>query len=160
MVLRRIKKIRPLWNLAYEKEEIKRFLSREYGWQWYGGHHLENRITTFYHTYFLPRRFGYDGRLNGFSALIRSGQMDREEGLALISQPPDYDPELVEVVKKRLGISDEEFERWMTQPKRTYREFDNYKKLFERMRPFFGLMARMDLIPMSFYIKYTSKSDI
>jgi len=44
MLFNRIKKIRPLWYLDYNKEDTKKMLSKDYGWQWYGGHHLENRI--------------------------------------------------------------------------------------------------------------------
>ena len=160
MILRRIKKIRPLWNLTYNKSEVKKFLSNELDWKYYGGHHLENRITTFYHTYFMPRRFQVDERLVEYSALIRSGQMPREEGIKKLCEPPDYDPELVVMVKKRLGFTDNEFEHYMTMPKKSFRDFKTYKPLFEKMRPFFWLMAKMDLIPMSFYIKYTSKNNI
>jgi N-acetyl sugar amidotransferase len=158
--LRKIKKIRPLYFIDYHKESVKSILARDFGWQWYGGHHLENRFTAFYHTYFLPQRFGIDQRLNGYSALVRSGQMSREEGMVLMSQPPQHDEEIVELVKKRLGFSDAEFDRLMNLPRRTFREFKTYKRTFERMRPFFALLARMDLVPQSFYIKYTSKNNI
>ena len=160
MVLRRIKKIRPLWYIDYPKEEVKAFLTNEFGWKWYGGHHLENRFTCFYHSYFLPRRFGIDQRLNGYSALVRSGQLTRKEGLARMNEPPPLEADLVDLVKKRLGFSDETFERLMTQPKKTFRAFKTYKRTFERLRPFFWLLAEMDLIPKSFYIKYTSKNNI
>lgn len=160
MIVNRIKKIRPLWYMNYNKHEVKQLLSNNLGWKYYGGHHLENRITTFYHTYFMPRRFGLDERLIEYSALTRSGQMLREDGLKAIQTPPDFDTELVAMVKKRLGFSDDEFEHYMTMPKRTYKEFKTYKPLFEKMRPFFWLMAKWDLIPMSFYIKYTSKNNI
>ena len=150
-----IRKIRPLYYIDYQKEKVKEFLTRELGWQWYGGHHLENRFSAFYHSYFYPRRWGYDGRLWGTAALVRSGQLTRDEGLAEIAQPQTYDPDLVELVKKRLGYSDEEFERLMTMPKHTYREFKTYKKTFERLRPLFYLLYRMNRVPKSFYIKYT-----
>jgi N-acetyl sugar amidotransferase len=151
----RIKKIRPLYYMDYDKEAAKKMLAREYGWQWYGGHHLENRYTAFYHSYFMPRRWGIDQRANGFSALVRSGQMSRDEALAEMAEPPHLEDEIVELLKKRLGFSDAEFERVMTLPKRTYREFRTYKQTFERMRPFFYLMYKMDLVPKSFYMKYT-----
>ena len=160
MLISRVKKIRPLYWVDYRKEETKKFLSDEFGWQWYSGHHLENRFTAFYHTYFLPKRFHIDGRLLGYSALIRSGQMSREEGLRLIAEPPQCDPEIIEMVRKRLGFTDAEFERVMTQPAHTYREFKTYKPTFERLRPFFWLMYRMDLVHKSFYIKYTSRTNI
>ncbi len=157
MLVKRIRKVRPLWNLEYDKEEVKKFLTNELGWQWYGGHHLENRFTAFYYSYYLPRRLNVDQRANGYSALIRSGQMTREEGLVQMREPPPIDPEVVEMVKKRLGFSDSEFERLMSLPPRYFWEFKTYKQTFERLRPFFWLMARMDLVPKSFYVKYTSK---
>lgn len=160
MLFTRVKKIRPLYYIDYQKEATKTFLSEELGWKWYGGHHLENRFTAFYHTYFLPRRFGIDQRANGYAALVRSGQMSREEGMALLQKPPSYDSELVEMVKKRLGFSDDEFEHLMIQPFKTFRDFKTYKRTFERMRPFFWLMYKMDLVPKSFYLKYTSKDGI
>jgi len=160
MILNRIKKIRPLWYIDYQKEKVKEFLANEFGWKWYGGHHLENRFTHFAVTYFYPRRFGIDIRLLGCSALIRSKQLSREEGLNLILQPPSFDPELIQLFKKRLNLTDDEFEYYMTRPIRSYKDFKTYKPLFEKFRPFFWLMAKMDLIPMSFYLKYTSKNNI
>lgn len=159
MIVNRIKKIRPLWYLDHNKEETKKFLSENFGWKWYGGHHLENRFTAFYHSYILPRRWGIDKRKNGYSALIRSRQMTQTEALELLKQPHYLEPGIVEFVKKRLGFSDDEFEVLMNLPKRSYREFETYKKTFEKMRPFFWLMYKLDRVPKSFYVKYTSKSD-
>jgi N-acetyl sugar amidotransferase len=158
MVVRGIRKIRPLYWLDYHKAQAMEVLTSKLGWEWYGGHHLENRITAFYHTYFVPRRFGMDTRLLGHSALVRSGQLSREEGLRVIETPRTYDPALVTMVKKRLGFSDDEFERLMTMPKHTHREFDTYEETFKRLRPFFWLMYRMDRIPKSFYMKFAAPS--
>ena len=160
MLWNRVKKIRPLYYVDYQKEETKEFLSSRFGWQWYGGHHLENRFTSFYHRHFLPTRFKIDTRSLGFSALIRSNQMSRSEGLRLMSEPPGCDPEIIEMVKKRLRFSDVEYERVMTQPRRSFRDFKTYKKTFERLRGFFWIMYKLDLVPKSFYIKYTSASNI
>jgi N-acetyl sugar amidotransferase len=151
-----IKKIRPLYYMDYHKEATKELLARELGWQWYGGHHLENRFTAFFHSYFFPQRWGYDGRLLGEAALVRSGQITREQALAHIAEPQLFDRELIELVKKRLGYTDEEFERLMNLPKRTYREFKTYKKTFERLRPLFYLLYKMDRVPKSFYMKFTA----
>jgi N-acetyl sugar amidotransferase len=152
-----IKKVRPLYFMDYDKEAAKKLLAEKYGWQWYGGHHLENRFTAFYHSHFLPTRWGIDFRIAGYSAYCRNGWMTREEALRLMDEPPHIEAGLVEFVKKRLGFSDEEFERLMTLPKKNYTDYVTYKKTFERMRPFFWLMYKMDLIPKSFYIKYTAK---
>jgi N-acetyl sugar amidotransferase len=152
-----IKKIRPLYYMDYDKEAAKKLLTEKYGWQWYGGHHLENRFTAFYHSYFLPTRWNIDFRIAGYSAYCRNSWMTRKDALRLMNEPPHIEAGLVEFVKKRLGFSEDEFERLMTMPQKTYKDYVTYKKIFERMRPFFWLMYRMDLIPKSFYMKYTVK---
>jgi hypothetical protein len=156
MVVRGIQKIRPLYWVDYHKQDAMDLLTTKLGWQWYGGHHLENRFTAFYHSYFMPRRFAIDTRLLGYSALIRSGQMTRAEGLSAINEPRTFDAGLVEMVQKRLGLSDEAFEQLMTMPHHTYREFDTYEATFRRLRWFFWLMYKLNRIPKSFYIKFAA----
>lgn len=158
MVFGRIKKVRPLYFMDYDKEAAKKLLAEKYDWRWYGGHHLENRFTAFYHSYFLPRRWGIDFRIAGYAAYCRNGWMSREEGLRLMQEEPYMESDLLEYVIKRLGFSNEEFEALMNLPKKTFRDYKTYKRTFERMRPFFWLMYRMDLVPKSFYMKYTARA--
>jgi N-acetyl sugar amidotransferase len=160
ITIKRIKKIRPLWYLKYSKEEAKEFLKNKFGWEYYGGHHLENRMTAFHHSYYTPRKFGIDQRCNSISASVRSGKISRDEGLKLYEQPPYLEPELLEYFKKRMGFSDDTFERIMNLPPKTFRDFRTYKKTFERMRPFFWIMYKLNLVPKSFYIKFTSSKEI
>lgn len=159
-LMNRMKKVRPLYWMDYNKAQAKDYLQKEFGWTWYGGHHLENRFTAFLHSYYAPRRFGLDTRVVGDSALIRSGQISREQGLAMLQEPFHYDDEVTDIVKRRLEFSDEEFEALMQEPRRTWRDFKTYKPRFERLRPMFYLMAKAQLVPMSFYLKYTSKECI
>ena len=157
--VKRIRKIRPLYYIDYHKEPAKALLERELGWKWYGGHHLENRFTAFYHSYFIPRRWALDFRVLGYAGLTRAGQMTRDEGLALLSQPPYLEPDLLQYVKKRLGYSDADFERVMTLPKRTFRDYETYKKTFERLKPLFRVLAERDLVPKTFYLKFTEPDE-
>jgi N-acetyl sugar amidotransferase len=155
MIFGRYKKVRPLYYMNYDKEKAKELLAAEYGWKWYGGHHLENRFTAFFHSYFLPTRWGIDFRIAGYSAYCRSGAMAREEALDLMSQPPHMEDGLLDYVKTRLGYSDSEFDVLMNLPKKAFTDYPTNKRRFEQLRPFFWIMYRMDLIPKSFYIKYT-----
>ncbi len=155
MLFSRIKKVRPLYYMDYDKEAAKKLLTEKYGWQWYGGHHLENRFTAFFHSYFLPVRWGIDFRIAGYSAYCRNAWMTREEALRLMQEPPHIEPDLVDFVKKRLGFSDAEFAALMNLPKKTYKDYKTYKQTFERLRPFFWLMYKLELVPKSFYMKYT-----
>jgi len=150
----RIRKIRPFWYLDYSKEDARAFLEKEYGWSYYGGHHLENRMTAFYHGIYMPQKFGSDLRNNTLSALARTGKMSREAAWAEYNTPPAVEPELLEYFKKRLELTDAEYERIMSTPPRSWHEFPTYKKRFERMRPIFAALAKANLVPMSFYLKY------
>jgi len=157
--VKHIRKIRPLYYLDFHKEEAKSLLTKELGWKWYGGHHLENRFTAFYHSYFIPRRWGADFRVLGYAGLVRCGQMSREEGLARLAEPPYLEPDLLIYVKKRLGYSDSEFERVMTLPKRSYRDYETYRKTFQRLKPLFKVLADRDLVPKTFYLKFTQPDE-
>ena len=53
-----IKRIRPLYYVDYIKKDAMTLLSNEFGWEWYGGHHLENQFCAFAHTYFFQRDMG------------------------------------------------------------------------------------------------------
>lgn len=153
-IAKRLVKIRPLYYLDYQKEPTKEMLAREFDWQWYGGHHLENRFTAFFHTYFWPRRWGIDGRLLGHCALVWSGQMQRAQAAQELDRSPVYDPRLVEYVRTRLGYTVAQWEEIMTLPKRTYSDYPNYKATFERLRPLFWMLYKMHRVPKSFYLKY------
>lgn len=153
-IVTKIQRIRPLYYLNYNKEETKLFLKEKFDWEWYGGHHLENRFTAFYHSYFLPKRFQIDCRILGYAALVRSGQLDKEEALSKMSDEPPYEQEIIGLVKKRLGYSDERFDEVMNFPKRQWNEFENYKKTFERLKPIFKLLLKFNRIPESFYLKF------
>jgi hypothetical protein len=153
--VRNIRRIRPLYYMDYEKDDAKRFLSENLGWQWYGGHHLENRWAAFVHTFYWQARYGIDGRLLGHAALVRSGQLDREAALAELATPRPVMDDVVELAKKRLNFTDEEFEAIMTGPKRSYNEYTTYKRTFERLRPLFWVLYKADRVPKSFYTKFT-----
>lgn len=150
----RQKFVRPLWYIDYSKPMARKLLEEKAGWTYYGGHHLENRSTSFLHTIYNPQKFNIDNRNWSLSAEARTGVISRERALGIYNTPIAPDPELLEYVKKRLSLSDQEFNEIINGPKRSFRDFKTYKKLFERLRPMFALLADAELIPRSFYIKY------
>jgi hypothetical protein len=151
----KIQKIRPYWYIKYDKETARKFLEKEFDWQYYGGHHLENRATAFEHAYLYPKRFNYDSRNNSLSALVRSKLMSREDALKEYYEDETLlEPELLQYVKKRLKLTDEEFDALMNAPKKTFMDYKTYKKRFEKFRPLFKILADANLVPKSFYLKY------
>jgi hypothetical protein len=159
VLVKRIKKIRPLWYINYDKATARRFLEDHFGWEYYGGHHLENRLTAFLHTVYNPQKFGIDNRNWSLAAAARHNHMLRQEALDAYNIPVEPDKELVLYFQKRLSLTNEVYESVMRGEKKNYKDFKTYKKRFETLRPVFYLLAKANLVPMSFYIKYTSKTE-
>lgn len=150
----RIRKIRPFWYMSYSKENAREFLEREYGWEYYGGHHLENRMTAFFHGIYAPQKFDTDFRNNTLAALVRNGVKGRREAWEEYSQPPVVEHELEEYFRKRLDLSESEYRRVMNEPPNSWQEYPTYKRRFERLRPLFAMLCKAELVPKSFYLKY------
>jgi N-acetyl sugar amidotransferase len=137
--------------LPYEKERIKKVIMDELDWKDYGGKHYESIFTRFYQGYILPVKFGIDKRKAHLSNLIFSGQISKETALAVLKEPI-YEPNQLrtdyEFVLKKLGLSEQEFEEIMKQPRREHIEFDYEKKFFDkypylrRFRPIWHKLKR------------------
>ncbi len=158
-IFKRIKKIRPLWYINYSKEEARKYLEQKFGWEYYGGHHLENRLSAFAYAVYKPKKFGIDDRNWSLAAAARNGLLNRDEALKIYTEPIPDTRELEEYFIKRIGLTTQEYAAVMTGTKKTYKDFKTYKKRFETLRPLFYIMARAGLVPLSFYIKYTSKTE-
>ncbi len=155
----KIKKFRPLYYLDYDKEANKKMLSEKYGWQWYGGHHMENRSAYFVNNYYLPKKFGIDLRYSEFSALIRAGQMSRSEALIKIKEDKPFDNDILVEIKKRTNFSEQEWDEIMSAPPSHYSEHETYKKTFEEMQPFFYDLYKKGYVTKSFYYKFCVLKD-
>ena len=153
-IFHQIKFIRPLWYLKYSKREAQTFLAKQFGWRYYGGHHLENRMTAFYHSVYLPQKFGGDMRNNTLAAQVRNGTRSRADAWTEYNTPPYVEEELVSYFKKRLDLSDQQYAQVMQAPPRNWTDYPTYKKRFEHLRPLFHALAKANLVPMSFYLKY------
>ena len=150
----KIKKFRPLYYLDYDKEENKKMLMKEYGWQWYGGHHMENRTAYFVNNYYLPKKFKIDLRYSEFSALVRAGMMNRNEALMKIKEEKPFDTDILDEIKKRCKISDTEWSEIMNAKPSHFTEHETYKKTFEEKREFFYDLYQRGYVTKSFYEKF------
>lgn len=127
----------PLNLVHYNKPEALALLVEQYGWRKYNTKHGESIITRFYQNYILPTKFGIDKRRAHFSSLICSGQMSRDEALAMIAVPPYTQTELEEdldYVTKKLGFSREEFDVLMRDTPHAHLDYPSEFRLFLLLR--------------------------
>lgn len=131
--VKKIKLIRPLDFVPYNKDEAMQLLVDTFGYQKYPQKHFESRFTRFYESYWLPKKFGYDTRKVQYSSLILTNQMTREEALNKLKFPA-YDPETIhqdfEYVATKLGISEEELQSYMDAPNKTYKDYKSQETIY------------------------------
>lgn len=129
-----IKTVYPLNLIRYDKGEAKRFLLDNMGWKDYGGKHHESRITAYWQSYVMPKKYNMDYRRATLSAQIVHGQITRAAALEELSTSP-FDLEKItrdrEFIAKKFRISLGELEEYETMPPKTYKDFPNDCKKIE-----------------------------
>ncbi len=106
--------------LDYNKVACMDELSRRVGFRPYPYKHYESVFTRFYQGSILPRKFGVDKRRVHLSALVCTGQMERDAALALLAASPYPDPALEAADRafflKKLGFGEKEFDDYLAAP--------------------------------------------
>lgn len=140
---KKIKSFYPLNYVPYDKDKARVFLMENYDWEYYGGKHHESKITAFWQSYAMPVKYNMDYRKATYSSQICSNQLTRDEALERLNELPYKEAELEndkKFIAKKFGISLEEFEKYLSMPPKTYKDFPNQKKMIER---FYGLYRKM-----------------
>ena len=144
-----VKKVQfiPILNyIPYNKKDAKELIARELGWKDYGPKHFESIYTRFFQAYILPTKFGFDKRRAHLSTLICSGQITREEALEEMKRNPYPDENMLkddkDYVIKKLGLTEEELEKIMSQPIKMYKDYPNNEFLYNKFNSFIKLAKK------------------
>jgi N-acetyl sugar amidotransferase len=136
LIVRGIRWVPILNYIDYVKADAKRLLIDELGWRDYGGKHHESVFTRFFHSDYLPLKFGYDMRKTYLSSEICSGQLTREAALQILSAPPVEEDMLKsdrEYVLKKLGMTEIEYLSILAAPNKTHADYPNNEALWSAM---------------------------
>ncbi len=128
----------PILNyITYIKADAKRKIIDELGWRDYGGKHYESVFTRFYQGYILPEKFHVDKRKAHLSNLIFSGQITKEEALKELAQPA-YPAGLLqsdmELVIKKLGFTQQEFDEYIKAPPVPHNRYEMGISIFDEYK--------------------------
>lgn len=119
--------------IDYNKVAAQKIITKELGWRDYGGKHHESIFTRFYQSYVLPVKFHVDKRKAHLSTLICSGQLTKQEAMAELQQPI-CDPQLLNddkaFVLKKLGFTEDEFNKIMYEPQVPHKLYPNYAEKY------------------------------
>jgi len=133
--VRKIREVRLLDYVPYNKKDAEALLSKRYGWKSYGLKHYESVLTRFFQGYYLPTKFGFDKRKTHLSSLVLSGQISREEAVEELGKPPyPSEAQLQEdkaYIAEKLGLSLSNWEEILALPSRRHEDFPSSRALFE-----------------------------
>ncbi|MBD8239830.1 N-acetyl sugar amidotransferase [Pseudomonas fluorescens] len=153
-LFRKMRTVRPLNFMPYDKELALEELKRTVGYKPYARKHGESQFTKLFQNYYLPVKFGYDKRRPHFASLIVSGQMTREAALEKLNEPL-YDAEQLELdisyFCKKLRISRAEFEGFMNAPIHHYTDFPNWEGRYRVLKWLQSFVARVTGKRLSVY---------
>ena len=152
-----IRDVRILEYMDYNKKEVDQVLKAKLDWEYYGGHHHENVYTKFFQSFYLPVKFNIDKRKIELSALVRSGQIRREDALNEIATSSyKYDPSVVDYARNKLGLSEVEFKEIMDSPVKSHDDYPTYLYLIRALKWPIKLATRLHILPHILYLKYAS----
>jgi len=153
-VLRGIKFVTPYYHYRYRLDEIEPVITGKLGWEAPGAKYFDDLYQSL--IYYVNRvKFGIDKRRMTYSALIRSGQMERATAVEEMKRPSEVeDPKVIDLCIKRLGMTREEFDGIMALPPRIFLDYPNNYWIFRLLKGPIYLACRMGLLPAIAYDKY------
>lgn len=155
--IRKIRRVPILYFMLYNETEAVKYLTENYNWKNYGGKHFESTYTKFFQSYILTRKFNIDKRKLHFSALVRSGQMDRDEALKKILEDPyEGGLESISYTLKKLGISEKEFDVLMNESPKSFMNYPSLYKMIVLLKKPLIIAAKIGIVPDVIIKKYFS----
>jgi len=153
-VLKGIKAYTPFYYMDYVRAEAEVILKNELDWVYPGAHYFDD----LYHSlikYVHRIKFNIDLNMNSDSALVRSGQLNREVALERAHSVYKIEKEeIIELCIKRLGISREEFETYLELQPKTFKDYPTSYPYIKLARFPIYILSQLNLIPRVAYDKY------
>jgi N-acetyl sugar amidotransferase len=131
--VKRLQVIRPLNYMPYTSRGAVRELEA-LAWRNYGRKHGESVFTRFFQNHYLVKRFGYDKRKPHLSSLVLAGEITRDEALVELAEPLYAEDELANdqtYTRKKLGLSEEEWQRYLDAPRHRATEFPSSECVYK-----------------------------
>lgn len=139
-----IRQVRP-FHYGFNRRKIESEMKVECNWKDYGGKHCENIYTEFVGSYLLPGKFNINKSIVYLSAQVRSGMLSKERAMEVLKYRSPFKIEKLGVRKdKILSLT-----KTAISPRQ---RFDRYE--FKKYRPLIWLMAKLKVVPYTFYKKY------
>lgn len=149
-----IKTVPILYYVDYNREKATQIIEKKYNWKNPGAHYFDDLYQSLM-TYVYRVKFRVDRRLFNYSAMVRSGQMKREVALSKIQKKYLIeDRKIIDLCIKRLGLTKQEFNKYLNLPPKNFRDYPNYYELIIKFKKVIKFLCKINILPSHTYAKY------
>jgi len=145
----------PILNYVnYVQKDAEELIKKELDWVYPGSKYFDDLYQSLM-TYMYRVKFKMERRRYFYSALVRSGQMLRDEALQKIKELDVIeDPPVIDLCIKRLGITREEFNGYIAETPKTFRDYPTNYSFIKAMKLPIKILSRLNILPGITYDKY------
>lgn len=152
-----IKKIRIIPLLCYVDYPLNdavKLIEKELEWVFPGAKYYDDLYQSLM-TYIYRVKFNIDRRKVNYSARVRAGQMSRDDALERVKEIYAIeDPKVIDLCVKRLGLKDEEIERFLKEPPRTFRDYETSYRYIRLLKMPVRILSKLNVLAGITYDKY------
>lgn len=153
-IYRGIRVVSPFYYLPYVRSDVDQIITNELGWVNPGAHYFDDLYQSLM-TFVFRTKFDMDRRKFNYSALVRSGQMSREEAIEKVREIYAIeDPKVIDLCIKRLGLTHGQFDEMIAAPAKTFRDYRTSYDLIKLCRLPIWVLTKIGLLPGTTYAKY------
>ena len=152
--IKNIKTTYILNHVNYIRKDAEKIITEQLGWVNPGAHYADDLFKSLV-ARLLRVKFNIDRRLYNYSALVRSGQMDRAIALEKTRVVNTIeDSQIIDSCLEKLEMSKEEFEEILAQPPKSFRDYSTNYSMIKKLRPLIWALTYFNFLPAATYDKY------
>ncbi|MFH1360708.1 MAG: N-acetyl sugar amidotransferase [Candidatus Omnitrophota bacterium] len=153
-IIKGIKTVPILYFQEYIRKDAEAIIKKEFDWIYPGAHYYDDLYQSLM-THVYRIKFNIDRRRFNYSALVRSGQMTREEAIESVKSVYSIeDPKVIDLCIKRLGLTREEFDSYVALPPKTFRDYPSNYRYIKALRIPIKILSKLNILPGTAYDKY------
>ena len=149
-----IKTFTPFYYWDYVRIDAEEIIKSELNWVYPGAHYFDD----LYHSmikYVHRIKFNIDLNMNSDAALVRSGQMEREQAIERAHSIYKIEDErIIDLCVKRLALSKEQFDSYLALPPKTFLDYKTSYNVIKRLKFPIKIASKLNIIPKVAYYKY------
>tara|TARA_Y100000590_G_C15380090_1_gene885976 strand:- start:94 stop:828 length:735 start_codon:yes stop_codon:yes gene_type:complete len=153
-IIKRIRFIPLLYYVNYLRPEAEKIIKKEFEWVYPGAHYMDDLFQSLM-TYILRVKFNIEFRRFNYSALIRSGQLERRDALEKIKNIySSEDKKTIDLCINRLGLGKNDIDNIMQLKPRSFLNYKTNYNLIKTLKYPIKLFCKLGILPPSLYLKF------